>query len=489
MRETDGLRSCWSLNELMLMTGSTARISRLDIWQVLGFALFLRILLPVLGYLHTRDVTIFYSPDTETYVAPARELIVHHRFFFHGAPEILRPPGYPILLTVGLLLGRLESVTILLQILLSCFTVYMVYLTAQLLFHRKSVAIIAAMLYAIEPLSILYVSQLLTETLFTAIVMIWLYFLLRYLNRSTLPDLMVSGIALSLSIYVRPIGYFLPVAIAVAMLLRAVVNDQQSMRCLVTHVAVFLIVSMGLAALWQVRNRVETGYCGFSGISSVDMYFYLGASVLAAEQHVSPREVQDRLGYQDDRIYFERHPEQKTWTVGQRLEYMRRDAEHILLNHPLTYARIHLEGIVRVVFGSGATVFLKLFGLKPNEGAVERKPVDQGVLKTAAAFIMANPLVFWSDVLLLPLELLYLAGACVALLSSRAMMRSPCIIAAVLTIVYYVVISGGPAGYSRFRNPIMPIICALSAYGLCLMQKNGGLIPTPPRRQKKSMFK
>jgi hypothetical protein len=110
-------------------------MSRLKIWWVLGLALFLRTLLPILGYFYTRDDTIVYTPDTVSYIVPARELIAHHRFFSNGAPEIIRTPGYPLLLTAGLLLGRLESVTIALQILLSCFTVYMVYQTAFILFE------------------------------------------------------------------------------------------------------------------------------------------------------------------------------------------------------------------------------------------------------------------------------------------------------------------------------------------------------------------
>jgi hypothetical protein len=39
-----------------------------DIWWVLGLALLLRILLPIAGYFHTLDVTIFYTPDTVSYV-------------------------------------------------------------------------------------------------------------------------------------------------------------------------------------------------------------------------------------------------------------------------------------------------------------------------------------------------------------------------------------------------------------------------------------
>jgi hypothetical protein len=147
-------------------------MSHLKIWWVLGLALLLRTLFPILGYFYTRDATIVYTPDTVSYIVPARELIAHHRFFSNGAPEIIRTPGYPLLLTAGLLLGRLESVTIALQILLSCFTVYMVYQTACILFEGEWIALIATTLYAIEPFSILFTSLLAPETLFTAVVMV-----------------------------------------------------------------------------------------------------------------------------------------------------------------------------------------------------------------------------------------------------------------------------------------------------------------------------
>src|ERR1700731_337058 len=88
-------------------------VCHLNIWHVLGLALFLRALLPGVGYLYTRDVTIFDSHPS--YVVPALELITYHRFFSHGAPEIVRTPGYPLLLMPGLLLHRFELVTIMLQ--------------------------------------------------------------------------------------------------------------------------------------------------------------------------------------------------------------------------------------------------------------------------------------------------------------------------------------------------------------------------------------
>src|SRR6266852_7004003 len=139
------------------------------LWYILGVALFVRSFIPIVVHLYSRDITIFHAPDTASYVEPARQLIAHGRFFASdGTPEIIRTPGYPMLLILGLSLDRLELVTIALQILISCFTVYLVYRTADLLFETEGIALLAAALYAVEPLSILYTSILITETLFAA---------------------------------------------------------------------------------------------------------------------------------------------------------------------------------------------------------------------------------------------------------------------------------------------------------------------------------
>ena len=171
--------------------------------------------MPIIGYFRARTVAIFYSSDTATYVSPAHELVIHHRFYSRsGSPEVIRTPGYPLLLTIGLSLNRLVLVTIALQTALSCLTVYLVYCIGWVLFDREQPALVAGTLYAIEPLSILYSSMLLTETLFAMLVAAWVYFLLRYLRRHNLWDLLASGVVISASAYVRPISYFVPPMLA-----------------------------------------------------------------------------------------------------------------------------------------------------------------------------------------------------------------------------------------------------------------------------------
>jgi Gpi18-like mannosyltransferase len=214
------------------MNRSAENARRLNIWCVLGLAIFLRALLPISAYLYTRDPTIFHTADSASYIVPARELIASHRFFSDGspqaavwntpvvpAPDTVRTPGYPLLLTIGLMSNRLEVVTIAIQTLLSCFTVYIVYRTTVLLFESERLALIAAALYAIEPLSILFSSLLATETFFTAILMVGVYYLVRYLRRHSLVDLLVSGTALAACVYIRPAGYFVPMIVATGLAL------------------------------------------------------------------------------------------------------------------------------------------------------------------------------------------------------------------------------------------------------------------------------
>jgi Dolichyl-phosphate-mannose-protein mannosyltransferase len=448
------------------MSRSAIRNAHPGVCLVLGLALLLRALLPILGYCYTHDVTIFDTPDTESYVAPARELVVHQRFFSDGSPDLIRTPGYPLLLTVGLRLGLLKPATITLQVLLSCFTVFMVYRTAVLLFDNEEIAVIAAGLYAIDPLSILFASQLAAETLFTAVVMVGVYFLVKYLRRQSMGDLLVSAGALAASVYVRPIGYFLAVIIALGLAAWALFTHRQNKLRFLAHACAFVIVSFALTGLWQIRNKLETGYSGFSAIATDNLYFISAGSVLAAKQHVPYYEMRDRLGYQDQSVYMREHPEQKNWTAAQRVNYQSQAAKHILLDNPLTYAGIYFDGILRATFDPVSTEYLRFFNLYPKQDDLLATAVDQGILTTVEA-LFASPLLFWSIAVMLPLQLMYMSCACVTLCTRRIL--DPAIFAGLFIAGYYMAIAGGPGDWGRFRHPAMPIICMLAGYGFHLV--------------------
>src|SRR2546421_2403629 len=120
------------------------------------------------AWLVTKDRTVFHVPDTGSYLAPARDLLAHGTFTRDGRPELARTPGYPLLLVPGIWLGSVEATTIALQIVLSALTVAGVFVLARLVFNDGPVALLAAGLYSGDPLSAIYTTILVSETLFTA---------------------------------------------------------------------------------------------------------------------------------------------------------------------------------------------------------------------------------------------------------------------------------------------------------------------------------
>jgi hypothetical protein len=246
----------------------------------------------------------------------------------------------------------------------------------------------------------------------------------------------------------------------------ALFTHRQNKIRILCYACAFVIVSVGLTGLWQVRNKVETGYSGFSAVGSDNMYFISAASVLAAQQHLPYYEMRDRLGNQDQRVYFQEHPEQKTWSVAERVNYMNHAGEHVLLGSPFTYARIYFDGLVRATFDPASTEYLRFFNLYPKESELLAVDVDKGDITTTETLVV-NPLLFWSIVVMLPLQIMYLSCACITLCSRTIL--DPAILAAAFIVGYYMVIAGGPGDWGRFRHPAMPIICMLAGYGLSLV--------------------
>ncbi len=140
----------------------------------------------------------------------ARKLIESGQFANSVQPEIFRTPGYPLLLIPGILLGQQELVAIFIQIMLSCFTIFLIYKIALAIWGESKIATFCALLYAIEPVSILWLTLLMPETLFTALITLFIYLLIKYFTEKSWKYLLCAAITLAASIYVRPIGYYLP---------------------------------------------------------------------------------------------------------------------------------------------------------------------------------------------------------------------------------------------------------------------------------------
>lgn len=433
------------------------------IWYVLIVAFSIRLLLPIIAYnTATGDITIFHPADTDRYIKTAEELITTGKFTYYGIPELPRTPGYPILLMPGILLNSLEMVTILIQVFLSCLTIYIVFRISLLLFENTRIATLCASLYAIEPLSIVFSGLLLTETLFTFLNTLFLYYMVKYLKRGQIRNIILSAVTLSASVYVRPINYFLPVFVA-SILFIWTLTEVQKRKVLLVHIFSFFLISMVLIALWQIRNKSETGYSGFSAIVDHNLYFYDGASVLSAKQGIPFSVAQENMGIASWETYLEIHPEQTSWSVARRYEYMRGEGLKIILDNLYTYFKIRIKATFKVLFGTGAKYWLQLFKYPHRiDAGIKFEP---GFSKNIIKLIKKDPIQVFSRLGIGMVLILYLLLGAAGFFSRDCMYRISTIMIFCVGI-YLLFISGGGGAGGRFRHPIMPIVSIFAGYGL-----------------------
>jgi hypothetical protein len=93
--------------------------------------------------------------------------------------------------------------------------------------------------------------------------------------------------------------------------------------------------------------------------------------------------------------------------------------------------------------------FLRFFDLYPKQRDLLTVAVDQGIFTTIKA-LLGSPLLFWSIAVMLPLHLMYLSCAALALCSRAILDRAG--VAALFTAGYYMAIAGGPGDCPPSRN-------------------------------------
>lgn len=447
---------------------------------ILSLAFIMRMAVPLIVILTTGDYSLFYSPDTSTYIKPAEELLFHGRFYGRGLPELFRTPGYPLFLIPGILLGKVETVTIALQIILSCLTTYLVFKVALTLFDNARIAAWGAFMCAIEPVSILYASKLLSETLCTFLTILFVYYLLTYFKTESLKALFLASILLSASVYVRPAGYFLPIVIVIVLLNWSL---KKRKAVLFAHALGVLVCSFLIIGLWQLRNERQADYSGFSSVSDYNLYCYQAASVRAIQERVPYYEMQRSMGCPDKKIYLQNHPEQTSWDRGKIYRFMGREGMKIISREPVTYFIIHAKGMLRTLIDPGVTEYLILFKHYPWSGGLLGQILDRGLFVTFMGFARTTPIFFLGLLTFMGLYLVALFGSALMALFHKGFPYGISTAAILCILLYYLLVSGGPLGYHRFRLPITPLVCVFSGYGLYLLRgklrrkENRNLLP------------
>jgi len=448
--------------------------------QFLLIIVFLLRLLFAIAIWKIHGATGFFKGDTPGYIDLAQSLL-HGSFLspgtysVQGTPEIFRLPGYPLLLLPAVALHHVVIVALLENFLLAAVSAWLIWKIVTSLLPGSTAATWAVLLYCFEPGGLVSSESIMSETAFTTTLLLFVWLLMRFFREPTYEKLTLSAIALGCATYIRPVPVYLALWLIPVFL---VLLPKLSWSQRATRATLFALM-FGLTLVpWIVRNAVLANYKAFTSSQDWNLYFTSAATVQAKLEHRNPSDVMVEWGYTTSiEDYLRVHPEQRTWPEAKIARFWHTEAKRIITSHLLTYSIIHIRGCVRVIFNPGVAEVLRDVGMYPDASNPLAPKLDQGLISATLWLFHEYPV----SVVLIPLMIvqlfLYYLFAVVGL--RRVPFETGFLFCALF--FYFVLVSATPAAMSRYRVPVMPLVCSSAGVAIAAWKNKKPGITAPAR--------
>lgn len=296
--------------------------------------------------------------DISEYTGLARTMLDEGRFALapDSPPEFFRTPGYPAFLALLFFFGTPPVVVPFMHILFTATAAALIYLIGIRHFPRP-IAILAAVLYMLDPLVTYSTMTLISEPLFMLLFLTSIY-LVGLETRRPWISYAIGGAVLGIAILVRPVGLYIAPIIAL----------MASARADTWHVAarwtgVFLVTTALVITPWMARNYAHSGSFSLSSISTFNVYYY-NIPIFEQFRTGAPyREVRAslnaRIGESDE------HALRSFSYASAEMKIVR----EMLLAHPFEYAFFHLLKSGMLIIGSSmnaAAYHMYIHGIVPD---------------------------------------------------------------------------------------------------------------------------
>lgn len=419
-------------------------------WSDLGVLGFVVVVGLVLNWLYFAHFRAFLSPDSKTYLIPAHNLLYGKGFTdVDGRPEVIRTPGYPLLLAVCMLANLDVRHIVLLQHLFNVLLVASVAVFALKLTGGRAQALTAGLLLSVDLPMLDAANTVLSDTLFAFLLFFSLWLIYKETNSLQLDYKRVafSGFLAGASSLVRPVAVFLVVPVIAFI---CVTRSRSKFRTSIIFGVLFLIAPL----TWSARNYFTVGHFVFSYIPNINMLLYRAAGVLAINEpgdfyrnlETHQQELLSRACGDLERLYGR---ECAATPVPDKASYFSHLGASIVLSHPIASAKLAVHGASSMMLGLDSVTFAQIVHMRPRPAKM------LGRLYTCSA------------------ALLSLLGAAFWWKRNRKMFYL-----FFFTTAYFILLSAGAESYFRFRVPITPLYVIAAAAGfqvvLTFMGRLGG---------------
>jgi len=432
---------------------------------VLGVSMLLNLAVAFLCYNHESR---FLDPDSNDYIQLADSLALFHGYTKGDEPEIFRTPGYSFFLApFRYIFPHSFFPIIIFQSILGTISVFLLWsLVLSLTHNNLTIAKIAVIFQVISLPSIVAVNKILSETLFTFLLLLSLFLLNKTLinikdktqsnsNKKYLFAAATGTIA-GLTLLVRAI--FLPLfpLFILYLYFQGSSYIQKENKTLIYKIILIMLLPYILTfAGWKMRNHINTGYNGFSSVASINIYRYYACALLARQKGISFSQQQKIC-------------DANLSTAGNQVQQANYAIKHglpILKSAPFTYLFIHIKTDINTLLPAVGDLYAligKNIGGKGTLSVINSKGIIAGIKyyfsENWTLFFLALPIVF----ILILKYMLALIGVAKTILTKEILLTS---LLYILLITYMILIPG-TVSHPRFRVPVDPLLSLFAAVGL-----------------------
>ncbi len=441
-------------------------------WLILGLCLAAR--LSFFALVHPWDPQVeqqvVLQSDALGYHQLATTMLRHGRFATEGAgeAEALRTPGYPVFVaTVYALVGVRPWAVLLVQAVVDTIACGVLFLALSHCVAGRP-ASVAAALYALNPLCILYSSTLMSDVLFVGLCIGAFFWWMRAMTapspgRRAAIGYGLSSLTMGLATLVRPVALY----VLVPMLAFVLIAHRRDGRHAVAYAGVYLLGFTLALSPWLWRNHQEFGRWALSTSGDYNLLRLYVAPMEAARRQQDVNTVRAALMQEAEaRLEADGLPAE-TLTPFDRFAYCRRVAVDYIRARPGSFARSTALGLVHTLTSLNTSTYAETLGRRGTVVELKGQPVGVGLV---GAFLQRkSPTELVVAALVAPYMLLCYATAVVgAVVAWRRHPQLRLLAACALLAAYFILVTGA-AGLARFKMPAIPFYLAFSGIGLTVV--------------------
>lgn len=423
--------------------------------------------LAVAGIIFAKFGFDFYQGgDSPGYMLLAKNLVERGAFSLSDAsPYIssnIRTPGYPLFLALIYLIFHSFIPAMFFGALISAFAAPLIYVIAKEVFEEK-IAFVAAILTAIEPMGLFLGVSIVTEGIFTPVLLLAVYFFIGYLKYDNPKNLWISGFLFGLATLIRPIMfYFWPLAIP--FIIYKVYKEKNSWSRAVKKSFIFAFAFFIILSPWLIRNKISVGSWQIAGLQGYVFFIDHYGAVLRYLGEAGP------LSDVQARAFAIAGPDKIFTPEGSDILF--KSAVSGIKEHKFVYANVYARSLISFFVANGyKSFFIDILGIPAKASFV---PFElflrfdyKSIFKTMAGMDFTGIMIYFgSKIFWIAASGSFFISFIYLLIKKNFKTIRVEIIFIAAVIIYFALITGPTAvGGGRTKAPINGLIFIFTTFG------------------------